>query len=431
MKYIIIYISLLFILPERQVNAQCIPNHEFGENCGTTINKDNNPTFADNCVPGWIPSHGTPQYFWHNFGQSTSYTPANRPLWHIMYMWANGDDGRSRGEGIYAPYAFKQGNTYKVSFRYSCNWQYLGRPSDATIQLKAAQNISRPSKWKWGNLQPATTRQQDILTFAPNMYNTWLATAIITFIPDNDYNQFWIFPHSTSNNNQFNLYVDWVSVCRDDCASNSYYRTGVIPAGEPKSANIFVGSSYGGTGTVTTSPTASTTLIAANEIVFKPAFSATVTSGSFTAKLETCNTTPPTPNRPGETQDTTMLGVPSEVIPFEPGGSYSDEYYESMARGAKPAPVAKSTETVQSQVEKSLSVYPNPSRGVINITGGTGQFTNCTISVTDLTGKQVYRKRHSLASKNALDLSHLKSGVYYIQIRAASKMLSQKLVIVK
>src|SRR5690606_29745628 len=89
--------------------------------CGSNnIYKDGSPTFSDNCVPGWMPSHGTPQLTWINFNkfQFPNATPSSHPEWYVIYMWANDDDNKTRGEGILAPFTFKQGNTYKIAIRY-------------------------------------------------------------------------------------------------------------------------------------------------------------------------------------------------------------------------------------------------------------------------------------------------------------------------
>jgi hypothetical protein len=69
-----------------------------------------------------------------------------------------------------------------------------------------------------------------------------------------------------------------------------------------------------------------------------------------------------------------------------------------------------------------LSVYPNPGSGRIFIQ--TDQTVN-EITIMDLTGKIVLRQ---VVNPNEIDISHLLSGIYLIQIGTDEKIFTQKLI---
>jgi hypothetical protein len=419
MKSMILCICLLFLLAREDVNAQCIPNSDFAEYCGTIIYKDGHPTFSDNCVTGWMPSHGTPQIFWNDFSSFPHPTinPTTRPQWNIAYMWADGDDGRCRGEGILSPYNFIAGYTYKVAVRYKVALETPAGGSNGEFRLIATQNIRRPSTWKYGNLLPGNDREQRIATITDKNTN-WKTSAIYTYTPDNNYNQFWIYPYTT-NYNQYNLYVDWISVCRDECDGSYYYKQGVIPAANPRFGYVYIGSSYGGTGTVTVSATGETIVKAAREIIFKPDFSAIVSTGSFTAKIESC-TTPPVTTREHELEDSIGSELPVEDHPDEEGGEYGDEYEEEGGGGMQSV-VLKGTMIGESAGnEPQLQIYPNPVQDKISIVTFSGKEGRIVIRVMNSVGtvmKQVSSTTKKGERKSiSIDIRDFPAGSYLVQI---------------
>ena len=72
---------------------------------------------------------------------------------------------------------------------------------------------------------------------------------------------------------------------------------------------------------------------------------------------------------------------------------------------------------------QSVSIYPNPSNGILNITTD----RKIDISIHDILGKFVYS--NSIENSKTMDLSHLNSGVYIITVTDGKNQSSQKLVI--
>ena len=73
-------------------------------------------------------------------------------------------------------------------------------------------------------------------------------------------------------------------------------------------------------------------------------------------------------------------------------------------------------------VDSSISVYPNPTQGIITITS---KFQIETVDVYSILGHKVAEFTNS----SQLDLSQLTSGVYLLKIKAEGKTTTKKIVI--
>ncbi len=73
----------------------------------------------------------------------------------------------------------------------------------------------------------------------------------------------------------------------------------------------------------------------------------------------------------------------------------------------------------------NLTIYPNPNLGIFKILGADAYSD---LMVTDIFGKVVYQM-NNLATSNDIDLSHLKSGVYFITIQSNNQSWVKKVVI--
>jgi hypothetical protein len=66
-------------------------------------------------------------------------------------------------------------------------------------------------------------------------------------------------------------------------------------------------------------------------------------------------------------------------------------------------------------------IYPNPSQGAVNLLLFSETDTNATITLSDITGKVIYRvKAQLIAGKNELNLDFkLKPGLMLLQVNSA------------
>jgi PKD repeat protein len=80
-----------------------------------------------------------------------------------------------------------------------------------------------------------------------------------------------------------------------------------------------------------------------------------------------------------------------------------------------------------------VDVFPNPSSGLTNLIISSEQDNDCDIEVLDVLGKLVFSqpKQNIKSGENqiTLDLSHLNSGIYYLNVNTKLGFISKKLVI--
>lgn len=75
----------------------------------------------------------------------------------------------------------------------------------------------------------------------------------------------------------------------------------------------------------------------------------------------------------------------------------------------------------------SFKLYPNPTSGVLNISVEHGK--NATVSVTNLLGEVLLEQAIPASGNTTLNLSHLASGVYLVQLQSPAGVTAQRVVI--
>ena len=86
----------------------------------------------------------------------------------------------------------------------------------------------------------------------------------------------------------------------------------------------------------------------------------------------------------------------------------------------------------ENEMLNTISVYPNPTTGLFNITASNANFTQLTISVLDIQGKEVFNtsdKNYSANYNKQINLEGLAKGIYYIRLNTGAGVKTQKLII--
>ena len=78
--------------------------------------------------------------------------------------------------------------------------------------------------------------------------------------------------------------------------------------------------------------------------------------------------------------------------------------------------------------EKMATIYPNPARDNLTIKFRDPQ-KNAVIMVVDMIGKMERRYDEIHIKSTNLDVSNLKNGVYFINIRSNNKTMTEKVII--
>jgi hypothetical protein len=132
----------------------------------------------------------------------------------------------------------------------------------------------------------------------------------------------------------------------------------------------------------------------------------------------------------------TVTSDVSEVINHKPG-NYNVYYTATDKSGNKASAtrvvnVSESGEVGIAEHDKSsnLSVYPNPTKGKLNLAWGDKEVSS--IKVYTIIGTLVYETPVSNnISETQIDLSNLKDGVYIIRLEANGTTLMKKVNLVK
>jgi hypothetical protein len=81
----------------------------------------------------------------------------------------------------------------------------------------------------------------------------------------------------------------------------------------------------------------------------------------------------------------------------------------------------------------SCSIYPNPSSGIVNLTGLRNLKGFNGVEITDINGKTIFTKAHkgtcTLPCPLQIDLSNHPKGVYFIKIKTNESIYTKKLII--
>lgn len=95
---------------------------------------------------------------------------------------------------------------------------------------------------------------------------------------------------------------------------------------------------------------------------------------------------------------------------------------------AKFSPVVLSSDSF---TENTIQIYPNPSNGMVTISGGNLSKEKHQLTIYNELGQQVYNKNMALFNEYTINLSHLSKGVYFIILLSEESNLKQteKLII--
>ena len=81
----------------------------------------------------------------------------------------------------------------------------------------------------------------------------------------------------------------------------------------------------------------------------------------------------------------------------------------------------------------NISIYPNPSHGVTNVSVSLTKTSNVTISVTDMLGQVVYEMNEGMVNAGSyiypINSEMIKSGIYFYTVRAGNQAITNKLVV--
>jgi hypothetical protein len=84
------------------------------------------------------------------------------------------------------------------------------------------------------------------------------------------------------------------------------------------------------------------------------------------------------------------------------------------------------------QLGNELTLYPNPTTGMVNLSLDLNADGQVNVEVFDISGRMVYSDSENVIGgkiNKAIDLSGLDKGVYFVKVKTASAEFNQKLTI--
>jgi len=84
-----------------------------------------------------------------------------------------------------------------------------------------------------------------------------------------------------------------------------------------------------------------------------------------------------------------------------------------------------------SDLNSALSLYPNPSNGIVNLKLNTGKRVNGEIVIVDITGRRVFAENVDVVGvyEKTVDISALPKGLYTLQLRTSEGFASKSISI--
>jgi hypothetical protein len=405
MKATVIATSCLFLFLQNYLSAQCLVNSDFANVPGPIYSTNSSCTYWNTGgVENWIRSHGTPSIT----------TFSTHPLDNYVYLWAATPNAVFEGEGVFASYTCTSGISYTIQVKVNVT----DPANTGYFRLYCANGLSEPPIYGCGSSLPQLPANQLYLIASNTERNQGWKVYEYTFTTSPTFNQIWIYPYTTASS-QYTLLVDYVKVCKSECLNTAFYNSGQLPIGTTYKGNIFLGSSagVGGSGTVTVSSTAQTTLIAANEIIMQPEFNAVVTTGTFTAMIEQC--LDPTTNNAIENYIDSRSDI--NVNPLPESDSTNQVQRKKMF-----------TSDMVIDYGQSFEIFPNPSKGNVFIRNYEKAFIK-EIRVYDAAGRarKMFFNGNLNVSSMELTLQQLSPGLYYIKIATDKNVVVKKVILSK
>jgi len=315
-------------------------------------------------------------------------------------MWAKA----SEGEGMFTSYNFQANKAYRISLSAFTQFIGLGIPGSSLgkIRVFAVNGLTKPG-FAYGSPPPNVNDNNKQLIGDYQVSALGSHQITLDFVANKNYAQIWIYPVGNTNQDQFNLGIRTVGICKDTCVGEVTYNQFSIPVGETRAANIYVGGTAGtgGSGSIVANGQyVSTSLIASNEILFvkETALLAGINNGfvgNFQAVVIPCTIN--TRIKKGEEKLTLVQPLQDTT------------HYEHL----------------------SLRAYPSISSGLINISVPV-ELNNSYLTVHDIQGRQVSNRTKINNQRTIfLDLQHLSSGIYILQMTKGSYRITNKIVISK
>ncbi len=117
-------------------------------------------------------------------------------------------------------------------------------------------------------------------------------------------------------------------------------------------------------------------------------------------------------------------GITGVVIGPE-GRIWYSNYLQNKIVKIEPTTITVGVDAVEAK--NSISVFPNPTNGLVTMTKNNNE--SVSVSLLDVSGKEVFANNNVIGLRNTFDFSHLSDGMYFIVLKNGNQTTTEKLLL--
>jgi hypothetical protein len=144
---------------------------------------------------------------------------------------------------------------------------------------------------------------------------------------------------------------------------------------------------------------------------------------TYSAKLTNGNLLPTWLNFDPNTR--TFSGTPTEANTITIKVTATDTAKATISTTFK-LEVNSPASIIRQAFEKNIQIYPNPTKGYVNISFGEISFKKAIAEITNIEGKAIISYNFKNATTTTIDLSGIQKGIYFIKLTIDGKIINKK-----
>jgi len=401
--------------------AQNLVENFDGATCGTNDCLCCIINFIDNsfCLPGWAPSHGSPNTI--NNEDVLAGIPTENLNISGQAAMMFGSCAQGGGEGLFTDFNFEKEVCYEISFLLSTDRPFGSFDIFATSNLEA--QVGSCCGTPPSNMGSDLIRSIPLNSINTGEFNSW-ATVNIAYSPEADFDQFLFFPTAGR------VIIDNISIS-EICPTNIIFTSTQtdIPAGNHHASNLVSIGSFATSGFIDSDPNNTTELRAGNSIRILDHTSIVVNgSNHFLMEIEPCTSTSlecTDQNRPYDP----LVGKGTLRV-VNPEGQWGINSNPSLSQHPTGDIERRAEEDIEAHSLNNLDIYPNPSKGQFKLKIPVIPNNNfpAEVMIYNQFGKLVYQQFVSDPIVD-IDLSQIPSGIYIVNAKVNDQTFTERLII--
>lgn len=357
--------------------------------------------------PNDIPSLVGQVGHWGSTHGSPAYSPTEFFMWYSSYT--------HEGEGVFRRFNFLPNTEYDI---------YIGIISSQSdpaynqngFKVLLANNVVAAGSPFSGTAIPTFSSSRQLYSYTgPNFSDKTLRLKFRTY--NQGYENIVLYPVTTTTNTTCDLTIDCITISSCPINGDHYYYNAVIPPGTTGTTNVFIGSSYGNTASLTSSnPSQITDITAANKIELRHNTNLSV-DGEHTITLQVSYS---------DCSPIFPLNVPFESVQHEFRDRACDYTKPGRDNNGRRSVFRPDINQYPQRRDMAFTVTPNPTSGRFRISFQQAPEA-AEVSITSIDGRIVKREKIAGKQQTEIDISSAPNGIYFVRITDGTRVDVQKI----